>query len=170
MGRTSGRKTGRGLARGVRDLPPELGRSDDLGARRPIWRKWGLHLETLVLKTRTKQIRPDRVRSHVALTLLVLVAYASLINWTHHHGQLRQPASDSGISSGEDRNSSRAPASSDPSHCAACRLQRSFDSALRAPSISFDLCPQSLSYETCPREHHLPGASVIFSSRGPPFV
>src|SRR5882724_11384987 len=126
------------------------------------------NLETLGLKTPTKQIRPDRVRSRVALTLLVLVAYASLINGTHHHGQLRQPASDSGISSSEDRNSSRTPASNDPSHCATCRLLRGFNSALRAPSISFDLCPQTLSYETCPREPDLPEVSVVFSSRGPP--
>ena len=142
-------------------------RSDDLGGLRPIWREQN-YLEMLVLKTRTKETRPERLRSHVALTLLVLVAYASLINGTHHHRQLRQPASESAINSREDRNSSRAPASNDPSHCATCRLLRGFDSALRAPSISFDLCPQSVSYETCPREPDLPGASVVFSSRGPP--
>src|SRR5882672_11598172 len=105
--------------------------------------------------------------------LLVQVAYASLISATHHHGQVGLPTSDSdisSISSGEDRNSSGAPSSNDPSHCATCRLQRSFDSALRSPSITPDLCPRSLSYETCRREPHLLGAFVVFSIRGPPLV
>jgi len=101
--------------------------------------------------------------------LLVLVAHASLIGATHHHGKVGQPASDSSITSGEDKNSNGAPSSGDPSNCATCRFQRNFDSLLRAPSVLIDLCPQSLGYEICLRDRHLLGACVVFSSRGPPF-
>ena len=124
--------------------------------------------ESFRLKARIQTNRDNR-RSRVALMLLVLVAYVSLISTTHHHGQVGRPASESSISSGEHRNSSGAPASTDSSHCATCRLQRSFDSALRS-SISPDLCARSLSYETCQREPNLLGASVVFSSRGPPLI
>ena len=99
--------------------------------------------------------------------LLVLVSFASVINATHHHDRLRL-ASDSSISYGGEENSNGAPGSSDASHCAACRLQRGFESALRSLAITFEIRPHTLIYEAGPREPDLLGASIIFSSRGPP--
>jgi hypothetical protein len=120
------------------------------------------------LTARAKPVRPHIARSRVAIILLGLVAYASLVNATHHHGWTGAPTAGSRIRSSEDSNSNGAPASDHKSHCATCRLQRSFDSGLRSPSISLELIRQAVTYQTCSHKPNLLGACVVFSGRAPP--
>ena len=100
--------------------------------------------------------------------LLVLVGYASVKNATHNHGPATGLLAGSGISSSEDKDSSGAPGSDHKSHCATCRLQRNFNSALRSPTVSIELIKQPVPEETCHCALNLLGALLVFSGRGPP--
>jgi hypothetical protein len=122
------------------------------------------------LATRASKTRPNNTRSRVAAMLLVLVAYASVANATHSHGPAARPASASSVCSTEDKGSSGTPASDHKSNCPTCRLQRSFNSALRSPSISFELIQQIVPCQTCRREHRSVVAFVVFSGRAPPLL
>jgi hypothetical protein len=128
----------------------------------------GKRNERVSVKALMQNVRRAGCRSSVAWVLLVLISYASLTIATHHHSQVPPPASDPSISSSEDKEPNGAPFSGDSSNCATCRLQRTFDSALRAPSISFNLTAPFVVHETLPCNRHLSGACVVFSSRGPP--
>jgi hypothetical protein len=124
------------------------------------------------LKVRINQTRIGKARSRVALALLFLVAHASLQTATHHHATSPAIASafETSISSRESESPNGTPGSSDSSHCATCRLQRNFSSALRSPSVSFALSPATVSFEVFQREARSLGALVVFSGRAPPSV